>query len=334
MKGNFITTNLILCLLLISPNLWANNSAINKCSNLFNTATEYERLIVLNKHPRKTIKKSGISASDLFPRNNNSKFVFETKVQDLVSVDSLDLKSPTFSLDIAHGIVDRFNSQYLKTINGRATRTTDIDLKGNTEILIFFPAQATEGIIRIGFQNYHQTGQTMAASGRSRSEEENIIGLKLPRLQQFDEVYPKSAYLNTQAPKDIGSGNVELHKSYGGVAARLKEEVKDRSLISNDDSMVITLNLKYPRVFHHLNSFQHKEISIESTTVHDHIEVLVYGSLNITNIDYFLVHKEQVGPKLLQLLESTGKPVFEMKVERKFDRYIYSKGQPLFYELE
>jgi hypothetical protein len=169
---------------------------------------------------------------------------------------------------------------------------SETDLFHEGEIQLAFFSKYAESIFQSGFLNQHQIGNS---SGFYRPEqraalEDGLIGLRLEetydtkdRFRAANELRPKYAFLGLP----LGTPGVEPALSeidYGDVFAVLKPEVKQRTTLTNGDS----LNWRdSPRLEAH--TFKYRNTPFSLPRLGNYYEAQIWGKLAISDVAYFLV---------------------------------------------
>jgi len=253
--------------------------------------------------------------------------VFALRDHELIPPTWLHKSSPYSSQEIARALVKRLHikeTEWRKTNSIGGEQSKEIDLQKDTEILLFFSPADILFISQNGFLNFHQTNTTKGSS-RSKSLDDQFLGIVIPREARGDELRSKSAYLNVRLNIDIGAGHLELHKQYGPIAAKMKNHVKNQSLIVNDDSLAISEYFKFPDIFRHATTFYSHHLPLASIALHDYIEVLIFGKIDLSDVEYFLVLDNSLNANQMKTLKNTGKLIYKMNVTRRQNRFVYHK---------
>ena len=144
------------------------------------------------------------------------------------------------------------------------------------------------------------------------------------------QLRPKFAFLNIREPVDLTEKVDDLKGDYGSTGAVLKNEIKERSTWSTSDTNIIVMShVGYralpPEVRKHHGTFERG--SLPSGAVdRSYYEAQVFGSLTISDVDYFLVSS----PADAERLKPMRKPIYLLQSQEFHKRIVYQKGLCLF----
>jgi hypothetical protein len=239
---------------------------------------------------------------------------------------------------------------------------TAYDLRKDSQILLFFKSPLSGAINENGFLNQHQTGTSNGnlASESRMQQEDQLLGEAIGQSPNELELRPKSALVNLTAEKYLGHRGLfrfyqgqfdtgDKMEQYGDSAAVFKDAVKERALMTTDDSLKV---FEAGSPVSALAHFGQKEILVQNTIIpsdsprpletaqqmaqtkwsvaDQYFEALIFGRLTADDVEYFLART----PEAVQQLKVFGKKVYQLKIDeefqRKYFRTVYRKGTLLY----
>lgn len=220
------------------------------------------------------------------------------------------------------------------------------DFYKDTEIQMSFSDKNFDSIRRSCFRNQFQTKSSKGFASRTKRQkaETTLIGMSIddrPKVlvnpaDKSHHIRPKYAYLvPTKAMDDVSP--LTYSESYGNVYAVMKNEVKDRSTFTAQDSLKDTkeaLPLK--------TKDDYKEIRKNKK---DYWEAQIWGQVCFSDVAYFMVNcpekldtssdttklknYNRVTDEVFNKMKETGIPVYQCKKEIKGVNTIFTKGEIL-----
>lgn len=247
-----------------------------------------------------------------------------------------------FEIDeIAAALIERQRISEQKKPNQLQESDSAITTKiyDTSQIILFFDHQNTAQIEEHGFLNIHSTGTSGGAvvPEQRRLAEDKIIGLMLGTGSGSNRLRPKSAFLNIVEDVSLDTKTTIVHYRYGNIGAVLKDDVKRRSLWTANDSLSVIHQIESRRIndLHPLNltgTFYDRDLPAQ-TPDRLYYEALVFGDIDLSDVDYFLVyHRYWSSDRLedyLKKLKPFGKPIFKLNWNMVHGRVVYSKGEQL-----
>jgi hypothetical protein len=210
---------------------------------------------------------------------------------------------------------------------------TPYPILSKSSIVIFFPPKVAGPIIEKGFLNQHQC---QSSCGMFNPAMRANVEVGLSRLK-FEETYvpdaatpanklrPKYAYMNFH--EQVPFNTKAPYNYYGGAAAVLKEEVKQRSTWTVGDSLNnsgFTADLS--AILKSLDSIKAFQATFFSSGISKHnisstyyAEAQIWGELDLRDVQHFLVRDGALDTEL----SATGLPIYDMVVERIADNLTY-----------
>ncbi len=237
-----------------------------------------------------------------------------------------------YSVDaIATALVQRLH----RLVDGRTDGAPFFDFMGKTKITIAFDSKNLNSIMTGCFKNQHQTGTSrgMLAQATRASVEDHLLKLRLEDSYQSspasipNQIRPKYSYLSFQDFKAGMDSNTYLDR-YGNTVALIKDEVKERSTFTPDDSLVVDDGTEgnTVRTFFLLEK---PPLGNEER----YWEVQIWGTLCSQHVEAWLVNCPTSGTKKLQTpasaiaeLKATGIPVHQCE---KNEFGFWKKGDEL-----
>jgi len=296
------------------------------------------------KYPLKSI------AEALVQRRRTRELVADTKKdpKDYIEVDLLDPKKANIILFFSHnddiqsmaanGIYE-INQMYQKAgMHGKVTNSANDLAKYRSQISGLAVDTELSGL-------YDED----RFKPETKSKEEKIRLLS---------IHPKSALLNLKVVYPGSENYLNRAEAYGAIGAVLKEQVKSRSVWASDDTLTMLRNPfetardglnrnyekeKFEDKLHqdaldlnlgtftkraHLPKKGYGEIfGLEPSHQNWYRETLIYGPLEPTDIDHFLINSVWVSPQVLESLKLFNVPIYEIKKTK--DR-IFEAGALLY----
>lgn len=269
--------------------------------------------------------------------------------------DPLDKQNRTFIDGVLYKIVPEKNSRTIgielvaslkeknKTLKAGKN---NYDFYRDTEIQLAFSDKNFESIRRGCFRNQFQTNTSKGFASRSKRHkaETILIGVNIddnPKVltnpnDKSHRIRPKYAYLVPTKPMEDVSP-LSYSESYGNIYAVMKDEVKDRSTFTAQDSLKDTkeaLPLK--------TKADYKELRKNKK---DYWEAQIWGEVCFSDVAYFIVNcpvkidyskdttkltkYNQVSDEAFNKMKETGIPVYQCKKEAKGVNTIFIKGEIL-----
>ncbi len=207
-----------------------------------------------------------------------------------------------------------------------------IDLKSETEIIMFFWNNNFDSILRKGFLNQHQSGKSKGSFNpdmRVRIED-SFTGLKLGTSESTAQLRPKYAFLNILGTANLHEKKFDPTLQYGNIGAVLKNTVKERSTWTSGDSLI---NYRRGRAYDHdaqtgltfRGTFERNSLPNFSWD-HNYYEAQIYGEVDMNDVEYFLVKEKYLaGP-----LKVLKKPIYLIQETHRNNRLVFEKGRCLF----
>lgn len=245
--------------------------------------------------------------------------------------------------DIAKALVERVKKDETAKLkffdeNYPYTDYFRFDLKTHSEQILYFSSTQFSSILQRGFLNQHQVDHsngTFAPPSR-RSQEDNMVGLKLGDRPKSAVVRPKYAFLNIHYE---GEGLVRTKaiptNIYGNVGAVLKPEIKDRSLWTAGDSRNSRMFIeKYSKNSLDYSFGTFSRIAFRATSEGNlgYYESQIFGELTIKDVEYFIIYDRSLltDQEFIQPLRATGKPLYLAEFTRE-DSRVVSKNLELLH---
>ena len=206
------------------------------------------------------------------------------------------------------------------------------DLSKNSEIIIFFRPEDFSSIHEQGFLNQHQIQKSNGFfTPKLRKRVENTLAdLDLGYSDLALQLRPKFAFLNLTEPVEFNKKEYAVDTDYGRIAAVLKQEIKQRATwTSSDSNWLIMHGIGYEKdssiVKQHLGTFSRGSFPKDGID-NSYNEAQIWGSLDVTDVDYFLISQLDD----LVRLKPVGKPIYRRVKQHVYGRDIYTKGELLF----
>lgn len=284
---------------------------------------------------------SGSSCQTLFSAvESNASFdprlvkgVIELPDKGVISQEIFDRFSVN---EIGRAIIERIRRQEaeFRDVIASVGRPKSVQLDTNSQIILFFHGEYVKSIWKEGFLNQHQVYRSSGHFNREGRllAEDNFTGINLSNSSSALSLRPKSAFLNILEGSDLSHKFYDVSKRYGGVGAVLKNEVKNRSIWIATDSGEFGSNAGYYTdnfsgrgLAPYRGTFSRKSIPCEPSC-HTYYESLVYGKIDFTDVDHFLVADR----RLAEAVKPIGKPIYLIyRVERN-NRLVFEKGELLY----
>ncbi len=232
--------------------------------------------------------------------------------------------------DIAKALISRIHKQ--ENEFKLKIPEVKVDLKNNSDIILFFSSVHIKSILDKGFLNQHQTQSSSAyfTPGLRRRVENTLVGVDLGTHPGAAQLRPKFAFLNIREPIELTPKTDLIERQYGAIGAVMKNQIKERSTWSTSDTnMIVMGNTGYEvspsEMRKHHGTFDRPFFP---TTAIDrsYYEAQIFGTLTFADVEYFLVDNEIS----FEALKVAGKPIYAMRFERLHHRIVYKKGDLLF----
>ncbi|MBC74809.1 MAG: hypothetical protein CME64_02220 [Halobacteriovoraceae bacterium] len=210
-------------------------------------------------------------------------------------------------------------------------RKPGYDYFNDTKIAIAFDSEWTQEILEKGFLNQHRLPHSNGFFGPTyRAEaEDRFLGLKIEKSYgnigtKAHNLRPKYAFLLLKKASDQ-TGYTQIYSGYGNVYAIIKDEVKNRSTFTLEDSLNYNIGKDDVRTF-----FVRPKHPLRLAS--KYFETQMWGTLDLKNVSHFLVdcpHVTNVRSDTLRALKATGKPVYQCQTKVKNKPYLVYKGKQL-----
>lgn len=255
-----------------------------------------------------------------------------------IPIEIINKYSPT---DIARNLVRRLDRNNQSIISKKNDGFNPLK---ETDVVMFFRAEDFQNILKKGFLNYHQIGNTRGDSSFTirANKEDEFLGLnienggygsfvreklmelvELGRMDQkakvlrqanlmspYNRIRAKYAYLFV-TNKDIDIGNTVFRNQYGHYGAVFKNEVKSRSTWTPSDSLGVS--------GHHVYTFQDHFVQIKAFQdmfAKYYFEIQIWGDLRISDVAYWVVPEgANEETQIYKLMKATGIPIKQYIME-------------------
>lgn len=165
----------------------------------------------------------------------------------------------------------------------------------DSDIMMFVPSSALEGVAKFGFQNLHTTGTSLGAKAQEMrySSENTFNAMVLGYGSKSKEVLPKYAALDIK--KEHGWSSETPHQ-YGDVVFVMKNDVKSRTSWTPTDSLgfVGFRESKTP------STLKFKEKEELNFKCHTYCEAQIWGPLDYSDVEYAMIAPDTKVPKALK----------------------------------
>lgn len=232
--------------------------------------------------------------------------------------------------DIAKALVSRIHQQELAFNLGLPE--VKLDLKKNTDIILFFDRINLASVSENGFLNQHQIlkSNSFYTPTLRKRVENTLAGLDLGASPEALQLRPKFAFLNIREPMELADKKDYIERDYGAIGAVLKNEIKERSTWATaDTNMIVMRNIGYGarplEMRKHHGTFEREGFPMTSLD-RSYYEAQVFGRLTFSDVEYFLVGNAVDAVHL----QTIGKPIYLLRAESIHNRIIYKKGDLLF----
>ena len=211
-------------------------------------------------------------------------------------------------------------------------RKPGYDYFNDTKIAIAFDSEWTQKILEKGFLNQHRLGHSNGyySPGHRAQAEDRFLGLNIEKNYgdigiKAHNLRPKYAFLLLKKASDQ-TGYTQIYSGYGNVYAIIKDEVKNRSTFSLEDSLTYKVGKDDVRTFFVRPK---SALALEG----NYFETQMWGTVKLENVSHFLVdcpHVSNVDATTVEILKSSGKPVYkcEAKYQNRYPYLLY-KGMKL-----
>lgn len=248
--------------------------------------------------------------------------------RDAISEDIFKQFSPK---DIAEALVDRIRQQENEFARElvQVAHQEPVNLRDDTDIILFFWRSDVASIREKGFLNQFdvQRSRGYYSPGLRKTAEDQLTGLQLGNFPQSSKLRPKSAFLNIRSDKEFARKTDEVNAQYGNVGAVLKAELKDRAIWTAADSLEIGMKKSdgsSKSLMPWRGTFDRNRLPTEGLS-DDYYEALVFGPIEITDVDYFLVFNQVTADAVKNL----GRPVYLGQMVFRNNRVVFEKGSLL-----
>lgn len=237
-----------------------------------------------DKDPAKALKEKMVAPSPEF------------KHRGYISLDEMNEKS---SRELAELLVKRIHRECDEVRGAKEGKALEED----SDIMMFVPSGALDGIEKFGFQNQHVTRTTRGADtreGRYQSEIE-FPGMILGYSPKTKELLPKYAALDVKKKENIGY--VMSPDGYGDVVMVFKPSVKNRTTWTFTDSLGAT-------PFHGskvTNTLKFKDKETPAFKCEAYCESQIWGSLDFSDVEYAMI---KPGAEVPEALKRSGIEVY------------------------
>ncbi len=212
----------------------------------------------------------------------------EFKYKGYISPDELNQLS---SRQIAELLVKRMHRECDEIRGGTSGKAVGED----SDIMMFVPSSALEGVAKFGFQNLHTTGTSLGAKAQEMrySSENTFNAMVLGYGSKSKEVLPKYAALDIK--KEHGWSSETPHQ-YGDVVFVMKNDVKSRTSWTPTDSLgfVGFRESKTP------STLKFKEKEELNFKCHTYCEAQIWGPLDYSDVEYAMIAPDTKVPKALK----------------------------------
>lgn len=273
--------------------------------------------------------------SDLFLAERDS------NLQEIIRAlgDGEEIPEATYSAysteEIGRAIVDRVRKREVRLQNNQLGRFRNVNMNSEADLILFFKRHDLESIYRNGFLNQHETGKSGGGfdPARRRLAEDKFTGLRLGQTREALKLRPKSAFLNIRQQTDLAEKRIFPDRMYGEIGAVMRNEIKSRALWISGDSVGFSeiasgLSPSDIEWLRNQGTFFRNKLPVESYD-RTYYEAVIYGSLSISDVDYFIVRDQETASVLMRL----GRPVYLFRETKINGRVVYEKGQRVFNRL-
>lgn len=243
---------------------------------------------------------------------------------------------------IAASLVQRLHNTKETKAN---SENPNYDFQAHTLLQLKFNDKYVNSIKQSCFLNQHQVNHSdgLLNQNRRANIEDSLIGIDLENSYKggtsnlVNTVRPKYGFLGFEKDTN-GQQRNRFSRQYGNIVAVLKNEVKDRTTFTQVDSLDGNMNSDGDVVYGNIQaySFKYRSRSVlprikDPVADEDYWEVQVWGTLCMSDVDYFLINcpgDNKVSQNSLTTLKSIGLPVY--KCEFVSDRSHFEKGKLIF----
>ncbi len=202
----------------------------------------------------------------------------EFKHRGYISPDELNQLS---SRQIAELLVKRMHRECDEIRGGKTGKALEED----SDIMMFVPSSALDGIAKFGFQNQHSTRTSNGTNDRGfRYAAENTFNqMILGYGPKSKEVLPKYAALDLKRADNIGQTITPNH--YGDVIFVMKKDVKKRTSWTPADSLGYH-GFRQSKVPNTLKFKEHKDLNFKCNI---YCEAQIWGPLDYSDVEYVMI---------------------------------------------
>ncbi|MDG0816480.1 hypothetical protein [Bdellovibrio svalbardensis] len=252
-------------------------------------------------------------------------------------ISARDILSKEFLTETDTRTVGEGLANYIFNANDKGSTAGEVeyDFLKKSELLIIFRSEHLEPILREGFLNIHDTQVSslgyplfLEELPRQRAKHEDaLLGLKIERSYKLkpgnpiNKIRPKYALLQLTDSVELGKWQTS-GSMYGDIIAVLKPETKRRATWTYAD----TLANKKLRP----SSFNRKSIQPQTSGSNQcYLEAQIWGELDIKDVSHFLVDAATMSNQTLELLKSTGLPIYQRTRVVEYNRTMFKKDRLL-----
>lgn len=230
--------------------------------------------------------------------------------------------------EIARKLIGRVRD-FERSWPGPVAGTPSVSLASSSvELIIFFDEKYLAPIITEGFKNLHQTGHTQAG-GHAELRlplEDFLVGASLGEHELALRLRPKSGFVNILDDVDLVPRGWHMFDFYGGIAAVLKPDLKERALwVAGDSLTTLHEYVQYPVIDRDVRrvsgTFSRSLTERDERGDSAYFEALVFGDIRLEDVDHFLVSDES----LVAQLRPLGKKIYLGKEVHRNHRYVYER---------
>ncbi len=260
-----------------------------------------------------------------------------------INPSSVILKTDIFRKYTATQIAQSIVYHASLHMDKRELEKPSYDLYSNANLFLQFQTKYLPSIIDRGFLNQFQTGTSqgiLTSAGRNMAEEylSSVIFPGDSNVQEIvNQVRPKYAYVFFEKQDSRIDQNWVEYK-YGKIFAKLKDDIKNRTTFSNDDSLDaargLLRNIK-PYDYKHSTLYNSEENLIMKRG--SFYEAQIWGPLSYDDVEYLVVDcftgDSEADETIAILKERKSKvPLYKciFQQNENNDHFVIRRGQKLY----